>query len=123
MIPIPDLYSVVQIFVVSQDSPSVTILRWDLLNYVAETLKEIVTSSTCIQEVIRKISIFFQLTDTLSCIVPCLNCSIGLVIKILAYCARCSLCGVSRAALKLNWVSSFIQDIHNDIGTIGAQYW
>ena len=53
MVAIPDLYLVIRIFAVRQDSPSVAILHWNLLNNVTETLKEIVTPATRIQEVVK----------------------------------------------------------------------
>ena len=52
VVPVSDLDTVIRIFIVSQDSPSRAVLCWGLLYDVAETFKEIIASTTCVQKII-----------------------------------------------------------------------
>ena len=52
MVPVPDLNTLIRVFVVSQDSPSCAVLLWDLLYDVAENFEEIISSATRVQQII-----------------------------------------------------------------------
>ena len=59
MVPVPDLNTVVRVFIVGQDSPSCAVLLWDLFDDVTETFEEIISSATRVQYIILKIGVFF----------------------------------------------------------------
>ena len=52
MVLVSDFYTVLRVFFVTQNSPSFTILLWDLLNDIAETFEEVVASATRIKQII-----------------------------------------------------------------------